>query len=162
MPWIKPGINKIIPSVIWQPRQQVLNTLKLLPDNAVNLDIGAGGRKISPHVFGVDFIAFDNTSIVSDIHLLSFKDDSVDAVFCTGVFEHIENPSVAMNEILRILKPGGIVHLEVPFMQPFHKLLHGTSLFEREIICGQHFLQIIFNFFATAMAICTWTSPLKA
>ena len=121
MPWLKRGINRFIPSVIWQPQPQVPVTLQELPADAIILDIGAGGRQIAPHVIGVDFISFENTRVVSDIHHLAFADESADAVFCTGVLEHVENPSQAMKEIFRVLKPGSVVHLEVPFMQPFHK-----------------------------------------
>jgi SAM-dependent methyltransferase len=121
MPWIKKGINRIIPSVIWQPHSQVLITLQQLSEDSLILDIGAGGRQISPNVIGVDFLPFENTKLISDIHNLAFANESVDAVFCTGTLEHINNPHQAMREIYRILKPNGIVHIEVPFIQPFHK-----------------------------------------
>lgn len=151
MPWIKSGINKIIPSVIYQPIPQIPETLKLLPKDAVIVDVGAGGRQIVSKVIGVDFIPFKNTRVVSDIHSFAFKDESVDAIFCTGTLEHIENPSQAMKEIFRVLKPGGIGHFEVPFMQPYHKdpedywrwTLNGLRLFARlhgfeEIHSGVH------------------------
>ncbi|MCB1070466.1 MAG: class I SAM-dependent methyltransferase [Kiritimatiellae bacterium] len=42
-------------------------------------------------------------------------DESVDTVVCTDVFEHlIFDPMFAMNEICRILKPGGVALLSVP------------------------------------------------
>lgn len=121
MPWLKKGINRLIPSVIWQPKSQVMVTFRELPHNGVILDIGAGGRQIAPNVIGVDFILYKNTRVVSDIHSLSFANESVDTIFCTGTLEHIDNPIQALNEIHRILKPQGILHIEVPFMQPFHK-----------------------------------------
>ncbi len=121
MPWVKKGINRFIPSVIWQPRSQIQVTLQSLSRSAIILDIGAGGRQIVPGVIGVDLNHFVNTRVVSDIHDLAFAEDSVDAVFCTGTLEHIRNPRKAMQEISRILKPKGLVHIEVPFIQPFHR-----------------------------------------
>ena len=123
MPWLKlkHGINHFIPSVIWQPWPQVPVTLQDLPADAIILDVGAGGRQIAPHVIGVDFILLENTCVVSDIHHLAFADESTDAVFCTGMLEHVANPSQAMKEIFRVLKPEAVVHLEAPFMQPYHR-----------------------------------------
>jgi SAM-dependent methyltransferase len=121
MPWLKRGINRFIPSVTWQPTSQVLVTIRELPKNAIILDIGAGGRQIAPQVIGVDFIPFKNTHVVSDIHNLAFANESIDAVFCTGVLEHVCDPAGSVNEIFRILRPGGLVHIEIPFMQPFHR-----------------------------------------
>lgn len=140
MPWIKRGINKIIPSVIFQPVPQIPKTLKMLPKDAIIVDIGAGGRKITEKCICVDFVMFPNTDIIADIHNLPLKNNSIDAVFCTGVLEHIENPNIALTECYRILRPNGIVHLEVPFMQPFHKdpqdywrwTLDGLKLFAKQ------------------------------
>ena len=100
MPWLKlkHGINHFIPSVIWQPWPQVPVTLQDLPADAIILDVGAGGRQITPQAIGIDFVPFENTRVVSDIHHLGFADDSADVVFCTGVLEHLENPSRAMRE----------------------------------------------------------------
>lgn len=121
MPWLKRGINRFIPSAIWQSNPQIPITLKELPSEGIALDIGAGGRLIGPRVFGVDFIRFPNTSVVGNIHALPFLKNSISVVFCTGTLEHVEDPSQAMREIFRILELGGILHLEVPFMQPYHK-----------------------------------------
>lgn len=140
MPWTKSGINRFIPSVIWQSCCQISVTLRKLPAEAIVLDIGAGGRQIAPRVTGVDFIPFANTRVVADIHDLPFADESIDAVFCTGTLEHVSGPAQAMREIFRVLRYDGLVHIEVPFMQPFHRdpedfwrwTLDGLRLFARQ------------------------------
>jgi SAM-dependent methyltransferase len=38
----------------------------------------------------------------------------VHAVVCLNVLEHIDDDTAAMSHIARILKPGGIAHIEVP------------------------------------------------
>jgi SAM-dependent methyltransferase len=46
--------------------------------------------------------------------------ESYDAVFCSGVLEHVEDYEAALREMTRILRPGGILLLGVPFHQPIH------------------------------------------
>jgi SAM-dependent methyltransferase len=36
------------------------------------------------------------------------------------VLEHVRNPTEALDEFRRVTKPGGILYLVVPFMQPEH------------------------------------------
>lgn len=48
-------------------------------------------------------------------------DASIDAVFCSGVLEHVDDCHVAVSECLRILKAGGIFLVGVPFAQPIHR-----------------------------------------
>lgn len=120
MPWIKSGVNRFVPSAIWQPDPPLERTVAELGRDEVVLDLGAGGRQVDDRIVAVDFIAFPNTDVISDVHTLAFADASVDTVICTGTLEHVRDPARVMDEIARVLKPGGRVHLEVPFMQPYH------------------------------------------
>ena len=58
--------------------------------------------------------------IVGDIQNLSFKDDSIDGIICNAVLEHVPQPHKAVDEIFRILKPGGEAFIYVPFLFVFH------------------------------------------
>lgn len=49
-----------------------------------------------------------------DITRLTFSDNSFDIIFCSHVLEHVENDRKAMQELFRILKPGGFAILQVP------------------------------------------------
>jgi 2-polyprenyl-3-methyl-5-hydroxy-6-metoxy-1,4-benzoquinol methylase len=44
----------------------------------------------------------------------------VDCVVATGLLEHVPDDHAVLREIYRILKPGGMVHIEAPFLQQFH------------------------------------------
>jgi ubiquinone/menaquinone biosynthesis C-methylase UbiE len=69
----------------------------------------------------VDAIAAPGVDIVGDIHELPILDDSFDCVFCTGTLEHVRDPWKAVQELRWIiLRPGGIVHIDVPFIQGYH------------------------------------------
>lgn len=51
----------------------------------------------------------------------SVADATIDAVFCSGVLEHVDDCHAAVAECWRILKPGGQFLVGVPFDQPLHR-----------------------------------------
>src|SRR3989338_6849973 len=58
--------------------------------------------------------------IVGDIHHLPLQDESVDAIICVSVLEHVENPLQAVTEMRRVLKKGGYCFIYVPFLYYYH------------------------------------------
>ena len=44
----------------------------------------------------------------------SFEKGSLDLIFALDILEHVENPSIAIDEILRILKEDGLLFISVP------------------------------------------------
>ncbi len=52
--------------------------------------------------------------IKADICNLPFQDNQYDVIFCNHVLEHIPNDTKAMQELYRVLKPGGIAILQIP------------------------------------------------
>lgn len=55
---------------------------------------------------------------------MPFEDDSFDCAMATEVFEHCPDPEIIMNEIFRVLKPGGKLFFTVPFLWPLHEIPH--------------------------------------
>jgi SAM-dependent methyltransferase len=51
---------------------------------------------------------------VSDAARLPYEDNSFDAVMVFDVLEHVPDPASVINEIARVLKPGGIFHGFIP------------------------------------------------
>jgi SAM-dependent methyltransferase len=45
---------------------------------------------------------------------LPFPDESFDIVYSANVLEHTENPERVFMESLRVLRPGGLLHMEMP------------------------------------------------
>lgn len=117
---IRSGIYRYLPGLTRLSDPVFKRTLKRLHKNARIADVGAGGRRITPQTFTIDRFIDQNTDIVADIHAIPLSDGSFDVVFCTGALEHVEYPKTVIMEIYRILSYGGIVHIEVPFLQPFH------------------------------------------
>jgi SAM-dependent methyltransferase len=48
-------------------------------------------------------------ALIGDAHLLPFSDDSFDKVLCTGVLMHLVDEFVALKEMVRVLRPGGLL-----------------------------------------------------
>ena len=45
---------------------------------------------------------------------ISFENGSIDLIFALDILEYVENPSIAIDEILRILKEDGFLFISVP------------------------------------------------
>lgn len=121
MPFGPRGIYRLVPRLTWQAEEQVSRVLARVEPTARIVDLGAGGRRISPATIAVDFVADPNTDVVGDVQRLPFATGSIDLVYATGLLEHVEDERAVVAEIARILKPGGIAHLEVPFLEQYHE-----------------------------------------
>lgn len=60
------------------------------------------------------------TMLICDAHNLPFVDGSFDGVIAQAVLEHVVDPYRCSEEIHRVLKTGGVVYAETPFMQQVH------------------------------------------
>lgn len=60
------------------------------------------------------------THIVQPGQPLPFADNSFDAVICLNTLEHIYDSAAVVAELHRVLRPGGALHVTVPFMFRIH------------------------------------------
>ena len=58
--------------------------------------------------------------LVSDITEIPAPDASFDAILCSEVLEHIPEPTHALDEFMRLLRPGGTLILSAPFASLVH------------------------------------------
>lgn len=87
-------------------------------------DGGAGSRVWSEFPW-VELILTDiyigpRTHMVCDAHSLPIRTGSVDAVIMQAVVDDLVRPDRAIAEVFRVLRPGGLVYAETPFLQPVH------------------------------------------
>jgi len=90
----------------------------------------------------IDIIAFDVYSspfvqFVADGHSIPLADASVDGVIVQAVLEHVTDPWMVSEEIHRVLRGGGIVYADTPFMQQVHE---GPFDFTRFTDSGHRYL----------------------
>lgn len=120
MPWNEESYLRFFPALTWQSDPQVESVARMAPPGARVVDLGAGGRRITPGTICVDFVPWGGTDLVADVQCLPLREGSVDVVFATGLLEHVEDDRAVISEMARVLRPGGIAHVELPFLQQYH------------------------------------------
>jgi len=93
------------------------------------LDIGSGGNTYAdffPNRVSVDIAALPGVDVVADVHELSkhFQKEDFDTVLCIEALEHFYHPHVAVEEMKKVLKPGGTLILTTRFIFPLHEVPH--------------------------------------
>ncbi len=97
--------------------------------------LGDGGpglvavREAFAEVVAVDVVPAPGVDYVCDVHQLPFANDSFDVVFIAAVLEHVLDPNLAVAEVTRVLRKGGVVAAETPFMQQVHMGAHDFTRF---------------------------------
>lgn len=88
-------------------------------------DVNGSLRAVAPKnnsYIGVDFEKGNGVDIViSDPYCLPQDDESVDVVVSSSCLEHSEFFWLSFNEMLRILKPSGLLYLNVPSNGDYHR-----------------------------------------
>lgn len=70
---------------------------------------------------GVDIDEPARPDVLADALYLPMKDESMPYVYCEALLEHVPEPHRVVDEIFRVLKPGGQAFFYVPFLYPYHE-----------------------------------------
>jgi len=135
------------------PEQGVVLTFlrKLnIDSNKTVLDVGTGTGMLVPYIFSCNparVIAMDLSAgmleklrgkhssrfgsglviLQGDVHLLNLPDDTVDIAVCNGVYPHFHDKLLAMSQLRRVLKKGGILAVNHFAGREFVNSIHGSS-----------------------------------
>ncbi|MDQ6964651.1 MAG: class I SAM-dependent methyltransferase [Mariprofundales bacterium] len=101
------------------PGQFIQRTLQSMPDATI-VNLGSAWIRLHERVFNLDLFLAQEVDVQGDILALPFKSGSLDAVICTGVLEHLADAYLAVTEIDRVMRVGGEVYVELPWMQGIH------------------------------------------
>lgn len=82
------------------------------------LDVGCGGRKL-PGSHGMDILALPGVDTVHSFNQLPwpFEPNTFDLIFLNHALEHVDDVVAVMNELHRVLKPGGRAVIQVPYFR---------------------------------------------
>lgn len=72
------------------------------------------------HYYCLDILPAPDLDVVGNLLCLPFASEVVGGVICNSVLEHVYEPQLAVREIYRVLRPGGVAFLYVPFLYPYH------------------------------------------
>ena len=120
---ISPNLGKSVSRVsldfelLWQ--------FKKLKQGGVVLDVGSKNSPYREHILCKKYLRLDidkksKPDICCDLHEIKWQSNYFDAVIATEVLEHLYDPQKAVDEIYRILKPGGVCVLSTRFIYPYH------------------------------------------
>jgi len=119
---------------VWTLKSQkvirnMLNEKKPDAEDSIVVLIGTGFESVYKHVLNTyrDIIRIGLTQrgdvdLFCDVCDLPILDESIDLIFSSSVLEHVYNPERAVKEMFRVVKPGGYVYAEIPFMRAFHMI----------------------------------------
>jgi len=94
---------------------------------ALTLDIGAQNgpyAALFPRRVALDIKPGRGVQVIGDAQLLGIGSQTVAAILCTEVLEHLPEPQRAIDEMFRVLQPGGSLVLTTRFLFPIHDAPH--------------------------------------
>jgi len=93
----------------------------------------AAGGACNLRLTCVDVDASADVDAFADAHCLPFREECFDAVVTTAVLEHVLRPEIVAAELARVLRTGGLLYSELPFIQQVHE---GAYDFTRYTLSG--------------------------
>jgi SAM-dependent methyltransferase len=121
-------LGPINSSRVWLERE-ISAFAQSVPNGSLVLDAGSGSQPYR-HLFSshnyesADFELMANeygdTDYVCDLGAIPVEDCRYDAVLFSQVMEHLPRPAEALNELFRVLKPGGRLLFSAPLYYEEH------------------------------------------
>lgn len=129
------SISKFKDTGRWYVNSFVKLVSESLPPGTTILDAGAGEcayKKYFSHCWyvsvdlaiGEESWNYGNLDYIAPLDNLPFADKTFEAILCTEVLEHLEQPRETVKELFRVLKPGGKLFLTVPMAHGEHQVPH--------------------------------------
>jgi len=107
------------------------NASEEMAPGALMLDAGSGDGRYKKFFPKVTYESADicklerdygNVSYVCDLKSIPVEDSRFDAIICTQVLEHVNEPIEVLKEFHRVLKKDGVLYLTAPLYYPEHEI----------------------------------------
>ena len=124
--WTFPWRDRFVKSVYATHNQSpkiveaVHRLLNQLGSGSRGLNVGAGSSKLHPSLINVDIVPGPTIKVCASVEQLPFPDERFDLVVSQELLEHVRDPFRAMQEMRRVLKPGGVLYCQLPFIIGYH------------------------------------------
>lgn len=83
------------------------------------LNAGSSSVRYGGNCVNVDVQPKRNVDVVCDLHELPDSLGKFDAVICNAVLQYCHTPATVAKQFYRVLKPGGYLFVDAPWVQPF-------------------------------------------
>jgi len=99
--------------------QNFLHDYHLLAPGKRILNAGSSSVRYGENCINVDIQSKENVDCVCDIHELPSLLGEFDAIICNAVLQYCRSPETVAKQFYRVLKPGGYLFVDAPWVQPF-------------------------------------------
>jgi SAM-dependent methyltransferase len=84
------------------------------------LNVGCGDGQRAAQTTNLDYADAPTVDCRGDAECLPFKASVFKLVITQETLEHVRRPAAALDEIARVLAPGGTLYLQLPFVIGYH------------------------------------------
>jgi SAM-dependent methyltransferase len=129
--WLRPTAARVAPRLrpnltfkSRRARTEIDRFIDSIPADGVIVNIGSGETAYGSNVVNLDIGPFMNVDLIGVAERLPVAGGSCDGAVLIAVLEHVRDADRTLEEARRILKPGGKLFVDVPFIQGFHASPH--------------------------------------
>jgi len=120
-------LDLLLRTYLFIPRKILRDTIREFGGELAGsmLDVGCGVQQYRRFVecgqyCGIEWSLAKRPPVVADVTRIPFRDGAFDSALCTEVLEHLPDPGSCLDEIHRVVKPGGVVLFTVPMTMYTH------------------------------------------
>jgi SAM-dependent methyltransferase len=115
-----------------QVKRAIETCLDGLARDEIGLQIGSGSTRLHPAVLNVDLSYNPHLDCCARAESLPFKDECFSVEVSQELLEHVQGLTSAVREMYRVLRKGGRLYCQVPFIIGYHPGPNDFWRFTRE------------------------------
>jgi SAM-dependent methyltransferase len=122
-PLLQSARARLQPSYVYQSparRALVARFLTSVEGEGLVVNIGSGRTSYGPRVLNLDIWPAPEVHVLAAAERLPLADASCGGVILGAALEHVRDSDRTLDEIHRVLRPGGRAFIDVPFLQGYH------------------------------------------